>query len=141
MSERLLDLLGLMRKAGAVQIGEMNSGTACREGKAKLLLLAKDASENAVKRAESFVFGRRTLLMTLPYTKDEIAEKLGSGVCAMAAVTDLGFANAFVSKLSAQYPGQYEDTASALSKKLEKTDRRKKAAASEKNRKKRERED
>lgn len=138
MSDRLLDLLGLMRKAGAIQIGEMNSGAACRDGKAKLLVLAKDASDNAVRRAESFVFGRRTLLITLPYTKDELAEKLGSGVCAMAAITDLGFANAFVSKLSAQFPGQYEDVAMALTRKHEKADRRKKATASEKNMRKRE---
>ena len=138
MDDKVLNLLGLMRKAGAIQIGEMNSGTACREGKAKLLLLAQDASENAVSRAESFVFGRRTLLITVPFTKAEIAEKVGSGACAMAAITDLGFANAFLSKLSAEVPGQYEDTARALSKKLAKADRRKKVTATEKNMRKRE---
>ena len=44
MSERLLNMLGLMRKAGAIAIGEVNTGGACRGGKAKLLLLASDAS-------------------------------------------------------------------------------------------------
>ena len=51
MSERLLNMLGLMRKAGAIDIGETNTGGACRAGKAKVLLLAADASDNAQSRA------------------------------------------------------------------------------------------
>ena len=126
MSERLLNLLGLMRKAGAIEPGEANSGNVCRAGKAKLLILASDASDNARRRAECFVNGRSTVLAEVPYTKDELAFKLGATACSMAAITDLGFANAFMKGLSGEYPDKYTDKADALSRKLEKTNRRRK---------------
>ena len=66
MREKTLKFLGLMRRANALQVGENNTGEAVRAGKAKLLLLASDASENAKKRAESFVGGRSCLLLPLP---------------------------------------------------------------------------
>ena len=40
MREKTLNLLGLMRKANAIAVGETNTGGAVRAGKAKLLLLA-----------------------------------------------------------------------------------------------------
>ena len=43
MREKALNLLGLMRKANAVQIGETDAGAAARAGSAKLLILASDA--------------------------------------------------------------------------------------------------
>ena len=94
MREKTLKFLGLMRRANALQAGENNTGEAVRAGKAKLLLLASDASDNARKRAEGFVGGRSCLLLPLPFAKEELGEALGYGPCAMAAVTDLGFANA-----------------------------------------------
>ena len=59
MREKTLNLLGLMRRANAISLGETNTGASVRAGKAKLLLLALDASENARHRAEGFVHGRR----------------------------------------------------------------------------------
>ena len=37
MSDKILNMLGLMRRANAIQIGETNTGAAVRGGKAKLL--------------------------------------------------------------------------------------------------------
>ena len=51
MREKALNLLGLMRKANALRIGEEETGAAVREHEAKLVLLASDASPNARKRA------------------------------------------------------------------------------------------
>lgn len=126
MSEKLLNLLGLMRRAGAIETGETNSGKACRDGKTKLLILASDASDNAGRRAECFVQGRSAVLAAVPFTKDEMAMKLGVSGCSMAAITDLGFADAFMKGLSCEYPDKYSEESAALSKKLEKTNRRKK---------------
>ena len=58
MSDKILNMLGLMRRANAIQIGETNTGAAVRGGKAKLLLLAADASDNARSRAEGCTRGR-----------------------------------------------------------------------------------
>ena len=100
MREKTLNLLGLMRKANAIAVGETNTGGAVRAGKAKLLLLASDASDNARSRARGFTHGRDVVTVTLPFTKDEIAAHVGVSSCAMAAITDIGFANAFMKSLA-----------------------------------------
>ena len=51
MREKALKLLGLMRRANAIQPGEDRAGEAVQAGKAKLLLLASDAADNARRRA------------------------------------------------------------------------------------------
>ena len=131
MREKTLNLLGLMRKANAIAVGETNTGGAVRAGKAKLLLLASDASDNARSRARGFTHGRDVVTVTLPFTKDEIAAHVGVSSCAMAAITDIGFANAFMKSLAAAVPEGYD---AEIQRRFEKADRRKKeAAAHEKN--------
>ena len=134
MREKTLNLLGLMRKANAIAVGETNTGGAVRAGKAKLLLLASDASDNARSRARGFTHGRDIVTVTLPFTKDEIAAHVGVSGCAMAAITDIGFANAFMKSLAAAVPDGYDESAAEIQRRFEKADRRKKeAAAHEKN--------
>lgn len=134
MREKTLNLLGLMRKANAIAVGETNTGGAVRAGKAKLLLLAADASDNARSRARCFTHGRDIVTVTLPFTKDEIAAHVGVSGCAMAAITDIGFANAFMKSLAAAVPDGYDESAAEIQRRFEKADRRKKeAAAHEKN--------
>lgn len=134
MREKTLNLLGLMRKANAIAVGETNTGGAVRAGKAKLLLLAADASDNARSRARGFTRGRDIVTVTLPFTKDEIAAHVGVSGCAMAAITDIGFANAFMKSLAAAVPDGYDESAAEIQRRFEKADRRKKeAAAHEKN--------
>lgn len=134
MREKTLNLLGLMRKANAIAVGETNTGGVVRAGKAKLLLLAADASDNARSRARGFTHGRDIVTVTLPFTKDEIAAHVGVSGCAMAAITDIGFANAFMKSLAAAVPDGYDESAAEIQRRFEKADRRKKeAAAHEKN--------
>lgn len=134
MREKTLNLLGLMRKANAIAVGETNTGGAVRAGKAKLLLLAADASDNARSRARGFTHGRDIVTVTMPFTKDEIAAHVGVSGCAMAAITDIGFANAFMKSLAAAVPDGYDESAAEIQRRFEKADRRKKeAAAHEKN--------
>lgn len=104
MKEKALNYLGLMRKANAIEIGEKDTGSAVHAGKAKLVLLASDASGNAAKRAETFVFGRNVPLVTVPFTKEEISNKVGKSGCSMAAVCDAGFAAALLRTLTALSP-------------------------------------
>ena len=129
MSDKILNMLGLMRRANAIQIGETNTGAAVRGGKAKLLLLASDASDNARGRAEGFLFGRNAIGLTLPFTKAEISAHVGVSGCSMAAVTDIGFANALMKALSEKEPERYAALAGEMSGRFEKAQRRKKEAA------------
>ena len=54
MQSELLRFLGLMRRAGKLSVGEEGTGQVARAGKARLILLARDASDNARDRAEGF---------------------------------------------------------------------------------------
>lgn len=97
--DKALNLLGLMRRANVLIVGEYDTGAAVRSQNAKLVIVAADASENAHKRASGFVYGRGTQLVTVPFTKDELSERLGKTGCSMAAICDLGFADAFLTIL------------------------------------------
>lgn len=92
MREKALNLLGLMRKANALRIGEEETGAAVREHEAKLVLLASDASPNARKRASGYMYGSKAPLITVPFTKEEISEHgrqaglLNGLLCAISAL-------------------------------------------------------
>lgn len=127
--DKILSMLGMMRRANAIQIGETNAGSAVRGGKGKLLLLAADASDNAKSRAEGFARGRNVTTVPLPYTKEDISAAVGVSGCSMAAVTDLGFANAVMKALSEAQPDVYSAAAEEVEECFQKAQRRKKEAA------------
>ena len=128
MSEKLLNMLGLMRKANCIQIGETNTGSAARAGQAKLMILASDASENARSRARGFAAAKSTVSMVLPFTTEEISSHVGVHGCSMAAITDIGFANAFIKVLSQVHPDTYEEAAAQIEQKFIRAGQRKKEA-------------
>lgn len=112
--DKAAQYLGIMRKANALAIGEVNSGAAVKSGKAYVLCLAADASDNARRRAETFVFSGATPLLRLPYEKAELQQAFSKPGCSMFSITDLGLASAFVGALAMQDPAQYAEAASML---------------------------
>ena len=96
-----------MRRAGKLEIGETATGCAVRDGKARIVCVASDASDNAVRRAKSYLAGRRALYVPLPYTKEELSAALGKSGCSMAACTDFGLASAFLGALAETDPERY----------------------------------
>ena len=124
-----LGILGIARKAGRLEVGEEPTGAAARAKKAKVILLASDASENTADRAGSFAFAGGVPLISLPYTKYELGLEVGKGETAMLAVTDAGLAASFVSKLADADGARYAQTAFLLSEKAQKMQKRKKEAA------------
>lgn len=133
---KALNYLAIARKAGCIEIGEENTGIAVRSGKARLVLLASDASDNARRRAEGYVSRTNTPLMTAPFSKEEISYTVGRNGCSMAAFTDIGLAGSFVAALSREYGEAYSELAGHLEEKLKKArQRRSEAKAHERNRK------
>ena len=98
MQDDLLKTLGLMRRAGKLSAGEDGVRQAVRKRSARLILVAADASENAVKRAEGFAATARLPLIRLDADKDTLCRALGVNGGAMFAVCDEGFAQAFLKK-------------------------------------------
>lgn len=127
MSE--LGILGIARKAGLLSAGEELAGAAARAKKAKVMLLASDASENTAGRAENFASEGRIPLVRLPYTKQELGLWIGKRETAILAVNDAGLAASFVSKLADVNGARYAETASLLNDLALKTQKRKKEAA------------
>lgn len=113
-----------MLKAGKLEVGETNTVSAVRRGAARLVLLASDASDNARKRAEGCLTGRKALLVPLPYSKDTLSGLLGKAGCSMAAVTDLGLASAFMSALSREMPDRYGEQAAEMTRRKDRAARR-----------------
>lgn len=131
--DRALNYLGIARKAGCLAIGEENAGAAIRSGKGKVLCVASDASDNAVRRAEGFVYGRSVPLVRLPYTMGDIAERTGK-TGSMSVITDIGLASSFMSAI-AEERQEFSGVAEALRLKNEKAERhRREQAAHDRNR-------
>ena len=134
MTDKASNFLGIMRKAGALAVGEVDSGAAVRSGKAVLLCLALDASDNARRRAEGFVYQRNTPLIRLPYEKETIAHLVGKPGCSMISLLDLGFASAFVSALAQNDADQYAAVAQRLKEQSDRAKARQNSARNGKRR-------
>ena len=96
---KALLLLGLARRARKLEIGEEPCGIACRSGKARLLLIAKDAGDHTFRRARSYCRAGKPPYLCVPFTKDELGDGLGCNACALCALTDAPFAKTFLEAL------------------------------------------
>lgn len=99
MTANALGLLGLARKAGKLEIGEEPVDAACRGRKARLVLLAADAAENTAGKAQRLAKVSNARCVRIPTTKEALGGALGRRSCAVAALTDEGFAKALLGKL------------------------------------------
>lgn len=119
-------LLGLAFRAGKLAVGEEPVGTACRAHKAYLLLLAHDAADNTIRRAQRFCqTANNTICLTIPHTKDVLGGCLGRTSCAMLAVSDIGFAATVAEKLAKADPETYHEAYEELRKKADRAKKRK----------------
>ena len=112
MTHKALNLLSLSRKGGNIELGEESVGACCRANHARLLILASDAGDNVRRRASSFTAHYNTPLVTAPFTKEELGMALGRSVCAIACLSDVQLAQAFVKALDS--PEQYAELLAAL---------------------------
>ena len=122
--DRSVNYLGIARKAALLEIGEENAGAAVKHGTARVLVLAGDASDNARRRAEGFVYQTNVPLITAPQTKLELSRLLAKPGCSMLAITDLGLAAGYVAALAEAEPEKYMQVAQALGESSRKAARR-----------------
>lgn len=125
MDDSLLGLVGLAKKAGKLEVGDEPVSIAARGRKARLILMAADAAEGALRKGESLSTGSCPAL-TVPFTKAQLGGAVGRSSCALLALTDVGLAAAACKKLAAQDPDRYGKIAAKLDHKAQKTLRRRK---------------
>ena len=97
--DKALNYLALARKAGRIELGEEPVGACARAQKARLVVVASDATDHTWRRAKSFVAGTQQQCIRLVYTKDELGQAVGRTELALAAITDPAMALAFVKAL------------------------------------------
>ena len=124
--DKAMNMLGLARKAGLIELGEEPVGIAARGQKARLVLVAQDAGDHTWRRAKSFVAGTNQLCLTIPYTKDEMGMAIGRTSLAIAAFTDPAMALAFVKALP--QPEKYSEELASLEERAQRAKQRQKEA-------------
>ena len=98
MTDRVLSLLGLAKKAGKVVSGEFSVEQAVKTGKARLVIVAEDCSDNTKK-----MFKNKCEFYHVPCyvygTMNSIGRAIGNQFRASVAVTDEGFKGAVLKLL------------------------------------------
>ena len=113
--DKLLNLIGLAKKAGKLEVGEEPVGAAARSKNARLILIASDAAENTRRRAKHFGDAGECICLEIPSTKEALGKALGRTSCALLALTDIGFAEAIAKKLAESDEAHYGEAAKRLS--------------------------
>ena len=97
---KALNLLSLARKAGRIEVGEAPVAACTRAGKARLTVVAADASDHTLRRVRSLVSGTEQPYLRVAYDKDQLGRSLGRSAVAVASLTDPALALAFVKALA-----------------------------------------
>lgn len=106
-SKKVFNLIGLATKAGNVVSGEFSTEKAVKNGRASLVLVSMEASDNTRKmftnmctyyQVPIYFFGR----------KDELGHAMGKEMRASLAVLDQGFAKAIVKLMNINGGSMYE---------------------------------
>ena len=112
--EAFLRQLGLAKLASRAELGEDGVSGAAAAGKARLVLLASDAAANSVRRAHNFTEGSHAVVLSVPFTKEELGAACGRASCAMLAITESGLALSAAAKLAAAFPAKYDEAVLSL---------------------------
>ena len=128
--DKALNYLALARKAGRIELGEEPVGAAARAQKARLVIVASDASDHTWRRAESFVAGTEQICLRIPHTKESLGQAVGRSVLSLAAFTDPALALAFVKAL--EQPERYKTPLESLTKRTQRIQQRQKEAKAHK---------
>ena len=103
----ILNLIGLATKAGRTASGEFSTEKAVKTGKAFLVIVSREASDNTKKK-----FANMCTYYEVPIyffgKKSEIGHAMGKEMRASLVILDAGFAKAVVKLLNTNGGSKYE---------------------------------
>lgn len=102
MNKNMLGVLGLATRAGKTAAGANNAVEAVRAGKAKLVLIASDASENTKKQVSDKSRFYKVECVVCDAGSEELGRAIGKSSSAAVAITDPGFVTAYKKSTGAQ---------------------------------------
>ena len=91
MNDKVISLLGLAERAGKIASGEFAAEKAVKTGKARLIIVAEDASDNTKKKFQNMCDFYKVPIYFFE-DKDTLGHAMGKEFRASLAVTDAGFA-------------------------------------------------
>ena len=98
MKKETLNMIGLAKRAGAVMSGSFLVEQALRRKKARLVLVAEDASENTKKQITALCQSR-SVPLGVAGLKDELGHALGQGERSCMAIIEDHLADAVKKRL------------------------------------------
>ena len=97
--DKVLSLLGLARRAGQTRSGEFQVEESVKSRKAKLVILASDASDNTVHKFENLC--KRCRIKLVRYgTKEQLGHALGQEYRVIVCMLGDGLADAVQQQLN-----------------------------------------
>ncbi len=89
--QNILNMLGLARRARAIECGARLCSEAVKKHRAELVIIASDASDTTKKEIKDCCTYYKTEFIEMGM-RESIGAILGTGECSAAAVTDKNFA-------------------------------------------------
>lgn len=97
--DKALSLIGLAKRANKLVSGEFSTEQAIRSGKAHLVILGEDASDNTKKKFQNMCTYRKVPLFFYS-KKEDLGKAVGKEVRASIALLDESFSDAIMKLLS-----------------------------------------
>lgn len=98
MQDNILSIIGLATKAGKVVSGEFSVEKAVKSGKAFLVIVSEDASDNT-KKMFTNMCAFYNVPMYLYGNKETLGKSMGKEMRASAALLDEGFSVTIIKKI------------------------------------------
>lgn len=99
MTEKFFAMIGLAKRAGKINIGEDRIKSDIRQNKARLVIIASDASENTKKSIKNSCNYYKVKYIEAE-DKALLGKSIGKEICVAVAVNDENFAKAIENKLN-----------------------------------------
>ncbi len=100
-NDKVLSLLGLAKKAGKLKSGEYCVEEELKKNRARLVIVAGDASKNTSKKYEDMCNYRHVPIVFYA-DKDSLGKCIGCEERAAVVITDDGFSNGIMREISKQ---------------------------------------
>ncbi len=105
--KKIYGFLGLAKRAGAVAPGAFSAEKNVKAGRAKLVLVSEEASENTRKSFHDMC-AYYQIPICIFGTKEELGRAIGRETCTSLAVTDPGFSAQLIRLIRANGGSEYE---------------------------------
>ena len=97
--QKILNLIGLATKAGKTASGEFSTEKAVKSGKAYLVIVSEEASDNTKKMFTNMCTHYKVPIYLFG-TKEELGHAMGQEFRASLSVEDAGFAKTLASRMN-----------------------------------------